>query len=50
MVTICWLKIRDRVTIILTKLVEAAEVSYQISLTVGPQMVKEIFNKFRKNK
>ena len=44
------MKIRDRVTNILTKLAEAAEVSYQITLTVGPQMVKEMFNKFRKYK
>jgi hypothetical protein len=49
-VSICWLKIRDRVTSILTKLEDAASASYQISLTIGPQAVKEMFNKFRKHK
>jgi hypothetical protein len=41
-----WLKLRDRVVTILERLEEAATMSYQISLEVGPQTVAMMFDRF----
>jgi hypothetical protein len=41
-----WNRIRDRVVGILTRLEEAALVSYQIKLDVGPKIVRDIFERF----
>ena len=48
LVAALWKKIRDRVISILQKLEEAASASYQIELAVTPKMVKESFNKFKR--
>ena len=40
-----WQQLKDRVVNILSRLEEAASLSYQIKLEVGPQILGNIFDK-----